>query len=109
MKTLAGTQFARRIESVRKFNRFYTQQIGVLNEGLLDSPFSLAEARVIYELAHREQSTATELSKELGLDPGYLSRILRAFRQKSLVEKTPSKEDARQTLLSLSEKGQKAF
>jgi DNA-binding MarR family transcriptional regulator/N-acetylglutamate synthase-like GNAT family acetyltransferase len=109
MKTLAGTQFARRIESVRKFNRFYTQQIGVLNEGLLDSPFSLAEARVIYELAHREESTATELSKELGLDPGYLSRILRAFRQKGLVEKTTSKEDARQTLLSLSEKGQKAF
>jgi DNA-binding MarR family transcriptional regulator/N-acetylglutamate synthase-like GNAT family acetyltransferase len=109
MKTLAGTQFARRIESVRKFNRFYTQQIGVLNEGLLDSPFSLAEARVVYELAHREESTATELSKELGLDPGYLSRILRAFRQKGLVEKTTSKEDARQTLLSLSEKGQKAF
>src|SRR5271168_1871568 len=109
MKTLAGPQFAGRIESVRKFNRFYTQQIGVLNESLLDSPFSLAEARVIYELAHREQTTATELSKELGLDAGYLSRILRAFRQKGLIEKTPSKEDARQTLLSLSDKGQKAF
>jgi len=109
MKTLAGPQFAGRIESVRKFNRFYTQQIGVLNESLLDSPFSLAEARVIYELAHREQTTATELSKELGLDAGYLSRILRAFRQKGLIEKTPSKEDARQTFLSLSDKGQKAF
>jgi DNA-binding MarR family transcriptional regulator/N-acetylglutamate synthase-like GNAT family acetyltransferase len=109
MKTLAGTEFAKRVESVRKFNRFYTQQIGALNEGLLDSPFSLAEARVIYELAHHNQSTATELGKELGLDAGYLSRILRGFGQKGLIEKLPSKEDARQSLLSLSEKGQKAF
>ena len=96
-------------ETVRQFNRFYTRQIGLLQEGLLKSPFSLTEARVIYELAHRAQPTASDLCGELGLDPGYLSRILNHFRKQGLVEKQPSKTDARQSHLLLTGKGQAAF
>jgi DNA-binding MarR family transcriptional regulator/N-acetylglutamate synthase-like GNAT family acetyltransferase len=97
------------VDAIRHFNRFYTQQIGVLSEGLLHSPFSLSEVRVLYELAHREQPTATELSKELGLDAGYLSRILRDFHKKGLIDKRPSESDGRQSLLRLTKKGQKEF
>jgi len=96
------------VETVRRFNRFYTRQIGLLNEGLLDSPFSLTEVRALYELAHREQPTAAELCKDLGLDSGYLSRILRKFEKQQLIEKKGS-QDARQSLLSLTRKGRKAF
>ena len=104
-----GTELDRRVEAVRRFNRFYTRQIGVLQEGLLHSPFSLTEARVLYELAHREKPTAAELGKELGVDAGYLSRILRGFRKGKLLEKTPSVADGRQSLLELTETGRKAF
>jgi DNA-binding MarR family transcriptional regulator len=97
------------IEAVRRFNRFYTKQIGVLHEGLLRSPFSLTEARVIYELAHHGRTTATELSSELGLDAGYLSRILRSFSKRGLIDKQPSTQDGRQTILTLTEQGQAAF
>jgi DNA-binding MarR family transcriptional regulator/GNAT superfamily N-acetyltransferase len=97
------------VEAIRRFNRFYTKQIGVLHEGLLHSPFSLTEARVLYELAHHEQVTASELSSELGLDPGYLSRIVRKFKKQGLLESTPSPTDKRQTLLTLSGAGQHAF
>ncbi len=97
------------VACVRRFNRFYTRQIGVLGEGLLNSPFSLTEVRVLYELAHRSQSTAVELCKELGLDAGYLSRILRAFELRGLIARTPSTADGRQNLLSLTHKGQKVF
>lgn len=97
------------IQAVRRFNRFYTQQIGVLREGFLESPFSLSEVRVLYELAHRDQSTATQLSRELGLDLGYLSRILRGFERRGLVAKRPSELDRRQTDLSLTSRGREAF
>lgn len=99
----------RRIQSMRRFNRFYTRQIGLLEEGILNSPFSLTEVRILYELAHSEQSTAIELCKALGLDPGYLSRILRKFERQGWIEKKASPEDARQRHLRLTKDGQKAF
>ena len=99
----------RRVEAVRRFSRFYTRKVGVLHEGLLGSPFSLAEARVVYELAHHETTTANELCEELGLDPGYLSRILRGFEQRGLISKQPSPTDARANLLTLTAEGQEAF
>jgi DNA-binding MarR family transcriptional regulator/predicted N-acetyltransferase YhbS len=95
--------------AVRAFNRFYTTQIGILNEGVYKSPFSLTEVRVLYELAHRGRPTATELARDLGLDAGYLSRILHRFQEQSLIEKETSKSDGRQSFLQLSRKGRSAF
>jgi len=106
---MAGNGVEAGIEAVRRFNRFYTQKIGVLQEGLLQSEFSLTESRVLYELAHRDAVTATELTKELGLDPGYLSRILRGFSEKGLVDRIPSAVDGRQSLISITSAGRKAF
>lgn len=103
---MAENEQSQRIEAVRRFNRFYTQQIGVLDEGLLNSPFSLTEARVIYELAHSEKSTATELGNRLTLDMGYLSRIITGFKKRGLVESMPSETDGRQQVLQLTESGQ---
>jgi DNA-binding MarR family transcriptional regulator/GNAT superfamily N-acetyltransferase len=99
----------RLVDAVRAFNRFYTRRIGVLEEGYLESSFSLVQARVLYELAHRSQPTATEISRELGLDTGYLSRILRGFERTGLVEKRPSARDGRRRLLSLTASGFEAF
>src|SRR5262245_49449280 len=101
--------FDRRIEAVRSFNRFYTKQTGALREGLVESRFSLAEVRVLYELARRDSPTATELSGELNLDAGYLSRILRSFEERGLISRTPSGIDGRQSHLCLTKKGQKEF
>jgi DNA-binding MarR family transcriptional regulator/GNAT superfamily N-acetyltransferase len=98
-----------RAGAVRRFNRFYTRQIGVLGEGFSSSPFSLTEARVVYELAARGEATATALGRELELDPGYLSRILRRLHRRGLLRRRASAADARQSLLSLSERGQSAF
>ena len=106
---MAKIEFQRRVEAVRRFNRFYTQQIGVLQERLLRSPFSLTEVRVLYELAHREKLTATELGKELGLDGGYLSRILRGFEKRGLIAKTASETDGRHRHLGLTDQGRVAF
>ena len=97
------------VSSVRRFNRFYTRQMGVLREGLLKSPFSLAEVRVLYEIAHRNQSTATELCQELGLDPGYLSRILGGLEKRGLISKSVSQADGRQSLLGLTARGSETF
>jgi DNA-binding MarR family transcriptional regulator/GNAT superfamily N-acetyltransferase len=106
---MSELDFDQRIDAVRKFNRFYTKQIGLLHEGLLRSPFSLTESRVLYELAHRQEPTATELGRELGLDAGYLSRLLRKFEQQGLIDKLPNAADGRQSLLSLTAAGRKAF
>jgi DNA-binding MarR family transcriptional regulator/GNAT superfamily N-acetyltransferase len=106
---MVETAFDRRIADLRRFNRFYTQKIGVLAEGLLKSPFSLSEARVLYELAREEPLTATGLGKQLGLDPGYLSRILRRFERRGLIRRTLSQSDRRLGLLSLTAQGRAAF
>src|SRR5260221_2134667 len=106
---MAESGLAERIDAVRRFNRFYTKTIGVLEERLLRSPFSLAEARVVYELAQRETATASELAGELALDAGYLSRILGGFERDGIVAKAPSPSDGRQSLLSLTAAGRQAF
>ena len=99
----------RDVAAVRQFNRFYTRRIGVLEERLLDTPFSLTESRLLYELANRAAPTASELAKDLGLDPGYLSRILRSFESRGLVVRTPSAIDGRQSHLELTPQGRSAF
>ena len=106
---MAESDFDQRVAAVRRFNRFYTRQIGLLQESYLKSQFSLSQVRVLYELAHRERPTATELGRELGLDPGYLSRILRLFERRGLLKRTPSKADGRQSHLFLTARGQAAF
>lgn len=97
------------VEELRSFNRFYTRQIGLLDEHLSNSPFSLAEARVLYELANGTAETAADLSRQLGMDKGYLSRVLSRFRKHGLIESRVSPKHAKHRLLSLSEAGRKAF
>src|SRR5215218_5721158 len=98
-----------RIDAIRRFNRFFTRRIGVLREGLLHTPFSLTEARILFEIAKHDDLTASVLSRELGLDPGYLSRILAGLQRQGLIEKTPSEYDARRRLLALTPVGRDAF
>jgi DNA-binding MarR family transcriptional regulator/GNAT superfamily N-acetyltransferase len=98
-----------RVDAVRRFNRFYTRRIGVLEQQLLQSPYSLTEARVLFELAHRNEPTAKEIGAELGLDRGYLSRIIQAFVDKGLITRKPVPEDRRQFRLNLTAKGRLAF
>ncbi|MGA8271756.1 MAG: helix-turn-helix domain-containing GNAT family N-acetyltransferase [Candidatus Sulfotelmatobacter sp.] len=98
-----------RVAAVRRFNRFYTRHLGLLDEGFLNSPLSLTQMRVLYELANRERSTAAEVGNALGLDAGYLSRILSGFEKDHLIDKKESPKDTRQTLLVLTKKGRQVF
>jgi DNA-binding MarR family transcriptional regulator/GNAT superfamily N-acetyltransferase len=97
------------IAAVRAFNRFYTRKLGVLDQHLLKSAFSLSEARVLYELAHRQDPAAKEIGIELGLDPGYLSRIVQNFDENGLITRKPLPADRRQYRLGLTAKGRQAF
>jgi DNA-binding MarR family transcriptional regulator/GNAT superfamily N-acetyltransferase len=97
------------IAAVRAFNRFYTRKLGVLDQHLMQSPFSLSEARVLYELAHRQELAAKEIGTELGLDAGYLSRIVQKFDEDGLITRKPLASDRRQFQLSLTDKGRQAF
>jgi DNA-binding MarR family transcriptional regulator/GNAT superfamily N-acetyltransferase len=102
-----------RIAAVRRFNRFYTRQIGVLRKGYLDSPYSLAEARVLYEIVQGDKlgaaPTASDIGRVLDLDAGYLSRVLRNFEKRGLISRKTSKADARQSHLALTARGRQAF
>jgi DNA-binding MarR family transcriptional regulator/GNAT superfamily N-acetyltransferase len=109
MSLMPDPDFEQRVGAVRRFSRFYTRRIGLLQDRLLESPFSLTQGRVLYELAHRSDCTATDVAASLGLDHGYLSRILRSFEQQDLVVKRRGKEDGRQWLLALTTKGHKVF
>lgn len=109
MQEASADQIGERVEAVRSFNRFFTRQIGVLQEGLLHTPYSLTEARILFELGRRGSLTATDLSGELGLDPGYLSRILAGLEKRGVLERSRSEADGRRRLLSLTAEGEEAF
>ena len=98
-----------RVDAVRRFNRYWTRKIGVLREGLLHTPYTLTEARILLEISHRGNPTATDLSRELGLDPGYLSRTLGRLAGRGLVGRAPSEMDGRRRELSLTPNGEEAF
>jgi DNA-binding MarR family transcriptional regulator/GNAT superfamily N-acetyltransferase len=100
---------AGQVAMVRRFNRFYTRQIGLLDEGLLNSAFTLTEVRILYELAHHQGLRAVDITRALDIDTGYLSRILKKFEARGLVARTPSETDAREAILALTEQGRRAF
>src|SRR5436305_8564846 len=107
--TLLAPDLEARIAAVRRFSRFYTRQLGLLRESLVHTPFCLSEARVLYELANRDSVTASELAADLDLDHGHLSRILRRFAEDGLLAKKRAKNDARQSVITITAKGRKAF
>lgn len=106
---MAAMSLASRIEAVRRFTRFYTRRIGVLEETLLHSPFTLPEGRLVYEIANRDKPTAQELCRDLGLDPGYVSRLLQGLEKRGCVGRKRSTVDKRQTELTLTTKGQRLW
>src|SRR5689334_24894949 len=99
----------KQISSVRAFTRFYTGKLGVLDQHLLKTPFSLSEARVLYELANRENPSAKAIGSELNLDPGYLSRIVQKFEENGLISRKALPSDRRQYQLSLTAKGRQSY
>src|ERR1019366_10666143 len=103
------TASPQRIAAVRRFNRFYTRQIGVLRKTYLGSSYSLAEMRVLYEIAHGERMTASDVGRALDLDAGYLSRVLRNFEKAGLITRKAAAKDARQSHLALTARGAKTF
>jgi len=103
---VSNAEFEDRIAAVRRFNRFYASRLGVLRDGLPHPPCSLAESRIIHEIANRDQVIAADLAKDLGLDPGHLSRTLDRLEQKGLIRKIPSPSDGRQRLLRLTPEGE---
>jgi DNA-binding MarR family transcriptional regulator/GNAT superfamily N-acetyltransferase len=98
-----------KVNAVRSFNRFYTRQIGILQEGILQTPFPLTEARILFELARHNSLTPTKLRHELGLDAGYLSRTIAHLEQQHLVARVRSEQDGRQVFLHLTPEGEQAF
>jgi DNA-binding MarR family transcriptional regulator/GNAT superfamily N-acetyltransferase len=104
-----GVEKETRIADIRAFNRFYTRLLGALNEGLLRSPYSLLESRLLYELGTRDRTTASDLASDLDMDPGHLSRLLRKLRETGLVRSTSSPDDGRAQILALSPAGLAAF
>lgn len=106
---MSEATLSERIEAVRRFSRFYTRKIGALRERLLDSPFSLTEGRVVFELAQRPSCTAAEIARQLGLDASYLSRLLKSLETRGFLERKRSQTDGREYSLSLTSKGQQAF
>lgn len=102
-------EFSDYVIKIREFNRFYTRKIGVLREDLLHSKFSLTESRIIYELAHNKTKRASDLGKDLGLDPGYLSRILQRFEENNIINRKNSKEDGRSRIIQLTPLGLQEF
>src|SRR6185295_11808438 len=104
-----GTAPASRIAAVRRFNRFYTREIGVLRKNFLDTPWTLGEMRLLYEIAYGDQPRASDIAQKLDLDAGYLSRMLQKFESQGLISRTPSKADARQSHLKMTAKGRAAF
>jgi DNA-binding MarR family transcriptional regulator/GNAT superfamily N-acetyltransferase len=106
---MSQTESWTRPDAVRRFNRFYTRQLGLLQGGLLQTPFTLTDARVLYEVAQRAAITASELGAELGLDAGYMSRVVGGLKKRGLLRRARSAEDGRSYLLSLTKRGQAAF
>ena len=106
---MARSDVHARTEEVRRFNRFFTRLIGVVGEGVLDSPFSLAEVRVLFEIAHRPEAIAAEIARDLGLDAGYVSRLLSGLRRRGLVESSRSASDGRRSVLRLTPEGAETF
>src|SRR5689334_4710563 len=109
MPSKGQTREAQRIAAVRAFNRFYTLQVGLLSPGYLDSEFSVTEARVLYEIGSRERAESAALRRDLGLDAGYLSRMLDRFDVRGLVTRSRSDEDRRRQLVELTAKGRRTF